>query len=87
MYIVVNIFLLKINLNTSPGNLWFLRVVFGWGIGIAFQAFSVFGKNAVLDTDREELMEIINSVGDHFYLNRDNKLFLKKKRVCFYLKL
>ncbi|MBK9332397.1 MAG: 2TM domain-containing protein [Ignavibacteria bacterium] len=54
VFIVVNIFLMIINLITSPGNLWFLWVVFGWGIGIAFQAFSVFGKNAVLGSDWEE---------------------------------
>jgi len=53
-YVIVNIFLLIINLITTPGNLWVLWVVFGWGIGIALQAFSVFGKNVVLGSDWED---------------------------------
>lgn len=54
IYIIVNIFLALVNLITSPGRLWFIWVVLGWGIGIAFQAYSVFGKNKLLGADWEE---------------------------------
>lgn len=54
MYVVVNISLLIINLLTSPERLWFFWVLIGWGIGIIFQAFSVFGKNAVFGSEWEE---------------------------------
>lgn len=53
-YIIINTFLAIVNLLTSPQRLWFLWVVLGWGIGIAFQAYSVFGKNALFGTQWEE---------------------------------
>jgi hypothetical protein len=40
-YIIVNAFLVFVNLYTSPKYLWFPWVIGGWGIGIAFHfAFS-----------------------------------------------
>ena len=53
-YIVVNAFLAIVNLIISPDHLWFYWVIFGWGIGIIFQAFSVFGKNTVFGSSWEE---------------------------------
>ena len=35
-YVIVNVFLVFINLLTSPENLWFYWVILGWGIGLAF---------------------------------------------------
>ena len=35
--------LLLLNLLTSPGYLWFLWPLFGWGIGLAAHALAVFG--------------------------------------------
>lgn len=35
-YVIVNVFLISINLLTSPGSLWFYWVILGWGIGLAF---------------------------------------------------
>ncbi len=37
-YGIVNVFLLLINLFTSPRALWFVFPVLGWGIGLAFHA-------------------------------------------------
>ncbi|MCS7133170.1 MAG: 2TM domain-containing protein [Nitrososphaeria archaeon] len=37
-YIIVNCFLIFINLWTSPGALWFPWPLAGWGIGLAFHA-------------------------------------------------
>ena len=42
-YVFVNVLLAIINLVTSPHTLWFLWVVAGWGIAIAFQWWSVYG--------------------------------------------
>jgi hypothetical protein len=40
-YIIVNVFLIFVNLYTSPDHLWFPWVLGGWGIGLAFHfAFS-----------------------------------------------
>ena len=41
-YIGVNIFLIIINLITSPGSLWFYWVTIFWGIGIVLHASKVF---------------------------------------------
>ncbi len=42
VYISVNIFLVIINLSTSPQNLWFQWPLFGWGIGLFIDALRVF---------------------------------------------
>jgi len=40
-YVVINTFLIFVNLYTFPSSLWFPWVVAGWGIGLAFHfAFS-----------------------------------------------
>lgn len=41
-YVVVNAFMLALDLLTTPGNLWFYWVMLGWGIGLAAHAFSVY---------------------------------------------
>jgi len=43
IFIVIQVVLLAINLLTSPGSLWFLYPLMGWGIGLASHAISVFG--------------------------------------------
>ncbi|MEO8209418.1 MAG: 2TM domain-containing protein [bacterium] len=53
-YIIVNIFLAILNLLTSPDHLWFLWVVLGWGIGLAIQAYSIFGKSRIFNSQWEE---------------------------------
>ena len=41
-YVAVNLFLLAINLLTSPGVLWVVFPALGWGIGLAIHASQVF---------------------------------------------
>jgi hypothetical protein len=41
-YLFVNVFLFAVNMITDRNDLWFLWVVFGWGIGLFFHAVSVF---------------------------------------------
>ena len=40
---ITGIFLLALNLLTSPGFLWALIPILGWGIGLAMHAIDVFG--------------------------------------------
>ncbi len=42
-YAIVNLFLFALNLFTSPGYLWFVFPMLGWGIGLAFHYVGVFG--------------------------------------------
>ncbi|MCP3968948.1 MAG: 2TM domain-containing protein [Rhodobacteraceae bacterium] len=52
VYAVVNGFLFAINLFTSPGYLWAVWPLMGWGIGLALHGVTVF-----LRTDDEELLD------------------------------
>jgi hypothetical protein len=42
-YVLVNAGLAILNLTRNPGNLWFLWVVMGWGIGVFFHGLKAFG--------------------------------------------
>lgn len=42
-YVVVNLFLFTLNMITSPGDIWFIYPLLGWGIGLAIHTFDVFG--------------------------------------------
>ena len=42
VYVAVNILLVVLNLVFSPGYLWFLWPLGGWGIGLAFHALAVY---------------------------------------------
>ena len=53
-YIVVNIFLIILNLATSPQYLWFFWPLLGWGIGIVFHGLSVFKISPFFGKDWEE---------------------------------
>lgn len=52
-YVIINIFLVILNFLISPDHLWFYWVTIGWGIGILFHAFSVFGKDNVFGPEWE----------------------------------
>ena len=53
-YVLVIPFLIFINLMTSPGYHWFWFPMAGWGIGIAFHAYGVFGTGIFFGKDWEE---------------------------------
>ena len=46
IYLVTGLFLLTLNLLTSPGSLWFYWPVFFWGWALIFHALAVFGTDA-----------------------------------------
>ncbi len=68
-YVIINCFLIAINLLTSPGKLWFIWPMFGWGIGLAFHAFNVFGLPGAGRLDEEwearELEKELRQMGEH----------------------
>ena len=58
VYAAVMLMLLIINLLTSPGTLWFIWPLFGWGLAVVLHGARVYlmaDKNAVIDalTERE----------------------------------
>ncbi|CEN46220.1 conserved hypothetical protein [Capnocytophaga canis] len=53
-YVVVNAFLIGLNLYQTPNNLWCLWVIFGWGIGLISHAFKVFAPDIFLSKNWEE---------------------------------
>lgn len=61
-YIIVMPFLIFINLRFSSGFNWFWFPLFGWGMGVAFQALDVYGYSFVLGKDWEErkIKELMN---------------------------
>ena len=46
IYIVVSLFLLTLNLLTSPGELWFYWPLFFWGWALVFHAVGTYGAEA-----------------------------------------
>lgn len=42
VYLVVNLFLVALDLLTEPDHLWFYWVTLGWGMGIGIQAVGLF---------------------------------------------
>ncbi len=58
VYAAVMIFLVIINLVTSPGTIWFIWPLIGWGFAVALHGLRVYllaDKNIILDalTERE----------------------------------
>jgi len=52
VYVVINLMLFSINMITSPGGLWFIWPLMGWGVAIVLHAVRVFA--GTLGTDWEE---------------------------------
>jgi hypothetical protein len=61
-YVAVNIFLIVINLITSPDSLWFYWVTIFWGIGIVLHASKVFilkGKFLGKEWEEKKIKEMM----------------------------
>jgi hypothetical protein len=54
VYIIGNLGLFLINILTTPGNLWFVWALLGWGIGLGLHAFWVFGGDRLFGKDWED---------------------------------
>lgn len=53
-YIMVNVFLIILNLMTAPEFMWSLIVVFAWGIGLVSDAMKTYNYNLFLGKDWED---------------------------------
>lgn len=53
-YIVINFFLMVLNLTTSPNHLWFYWPLLWWGFGVVFHGLRVFNYIPFFSKDWEE---------------------------------
>jgi 2TM domain len=53
-YLIGNLFLLYINLQYSPNDLWFFWPFLGWGIGVVFHGIRVFNYMPFLGKNWEQ---------------------------------
>ncbi|MDP2088300.1 MAG: 2TM domain-containing protein [Flavobacteriaceae bacterium] len=53
-FMIVNTFLIAINLIYSPVYLWFFYPLLGWGLGVFFHAMKVFNFMPFLNKEWEE---------------------------------
>jgi hypothetical protein len=54
VYFVINIFLVIINLISTPERIWFYWVTLGWGVAVVLNAVAVFGLGGLFGSDWEE---------------------------------
>jgi hypothetical protein len=63
-YLIVNTFLLTLNMVTWEGNLWFVFPLLGWGVGVASHAASVFGlPGRAHDWEDRRVRELMGAEG------------------------
>ncbi|GIZ14416.1 2TM domain-containing protein [Capnocytophaga catalasegens] len=53
-YLIINSFLVGLNLYQNPHNPWSLWVIFGWGIGLTSHALRVFAPDIFFGKNWEE---------------------------------
>ncbi|HSD08347.1 2TM domain-containing protein [Flavobacterium sp.] len=54
VFVLCNPIIIVVNLMTSPGYLWFLWSLFGWGIAIVLHAMKTFNFSPFFDKEWEE---------------------------------
>ncbi|MEM0453727.1 MAG: 2TM domain-containing protein [Sulfolobales archaeon] len=65
-YVIVNMFLLFVNLYTTPRHLWFLWVLAAWGVGLAFHY--VFSRERFVVSNWEKKVAKIE-----FYMRKSSR--------------
>ena len=63
-YIAINVFLMIINLVTSPGKLWFFWVSIFWGVAVVIHAVKIFvlkGKFLGAEWEEKKIREMMES--------------------------
>lgn len=53
-YLVINAFLLVVNVLSTPGNWWFYWITLFWGIGVAVHGISTFSRRGIFSKEWEE---------------------------------
>jgi hypothetical protein len=56
-YIVINALLIVIWAATGAGYFWPIWVIIGWGIGLIFHAWTVFGQKPITEADVQREMQ------------------------------
>jgi len=54
VYLLVNPIVIVVNVMTSPGYLWFIWCLMGWGIGLVLHGLTVFNLPPFFDKNWEE---------------------------------
>ena len=61
-YASVSLFLIGLNLFTTPDYMWFLFPIGGWGIGVLIHAFTFYAGSKTSDWEEKELQKEINKM-------------------------
>ena len=56
-YVVVNLALIVIWARTDSDSFWPIWVIGGWGIGLIFHAWTVFGQKPITEADVQREMQ------------------------------
>ena len=56
-YVIINAFLVVIWAASGAGYFWPIWVMGGWGIGLAFHAWDVFGRKPITEADIQREMQ------------------------------
>ena len=59
-YVVINLGLFLLNVMVSPGNLWFIWPLMGWGIALVLHAVRVFGRVLGSDWEEKKIAELMD---------------------------
>ena len=59
VYVIVNLGLFLINMTMSPGSLWFIWPLMGWGIAIVLHALRVFGGTSESKWEEKKIAELM----------------------------
>jgi len=59
VYVIVNLGLFLINMITSPGTLWFIWPLMGWGIAVALHALRVFAATPGASWEEKKIAELM----------------------------
>jgi hypothetical protein len=80
-WIIMSVFFVFINLQTSPEFLWCVFPIAGWGIGVAFNAMEVYGfPGWSKDWERKKLREEIRRLKEEDgELDEEDYLELKER--------
>jgi hypothetical protein len=62
IYVVLNIVLLLVNVSTSPGDVWFYKVLLGWGLLLSLHAAYTYELLpwSSDDWEKRKVQELIN---------------------------
>ena len=84
-YIIISIFLVALNMFTSPGRWWFHWPVLGWGMAVLFNYLDVFGVPGIgpMDKDWEDkaIREEMNKMGGSLPAPKGEKERLELKEL------